>query len=77
MLMKDKNDLAKRCGGLHKNVLILESAFGNTDGTKVVLLYSILVYFRKSIVINNMCIERQSSISTQLIGRKSNRFFAS
>ena len=39
MLMKDKNDMAKRCGDLHKNVLILESAFGNTDGTKVVLLY--------------------------------------
>ena len=46
MLMKDKNDLAKRCVDLHKNVLILESAFGNTDGTKVVLLYSVSVYYK-------------------------------
>ena len=29
-----------------KNVLILESAFGNTDGTKVVLLYSVSVYYK-------------------------------
>ena len=36
---------------------------GNTDDTKVVSLYSVSVYFRKSIVIYNMCIKRHSTFS--------------
>ena len=63
MLSKDENDLAKNCGKLHKNILIIESAISNTDDTKVVLLYSILVYFCKSIMINIMCIKRHSTFS--------------
>ena len=42
----------KSCGDLHKNVLIIESVIGNTDDTKVVLLYSILV--RTYIFVNQL-----------------------
>ena len=43
---------------IRKNVLIMESAISDTDDTKVVLLYSVSVYFCKSTVIYNMCMDR-------------------
>ena len=44
MLRKDKRSWQKSVVTLHKNVLIIESVIGNTDDTKVVLLYSVSVY---------------------------------